>query len=621
MISADAALELASRSQRIITVMIVLLCAVGCHSGALRNGRPSVSDHVAGRFGVAIGEQESSGEPLLPPGVDLEDGVSEDEAVQTALWNNAAYQELLAQLGFTDAQLLNAGLISDPQFMLYLPIGPKVIETFGYQAVDALWLQPIRVRAAELDLDQVTESMVQNGLNVIRDARQAHAELVRATQAEKVSREAAELQRAIADLAAKRLAAGDISELEVTTSEVAALQAEAAAKRAVHDAEIARGQLRTLLGLTLTSDAVETAGEAVEIASLSLSESSESGLLNLALAGRPDLRAAEIGIESAQERLNLARHQFMNLDAVYNGKPVGNHGFLSAPGLRFTLPVFNGNRGGIAIADAQLQQANRQFVTVRDRITLEVRTARTQYLQARENLQALRTEILPVLHEAETLARRNYENGGAPYFLVLQTTSQYLDARMRELQLEADLRRAIAELDRSVGHRVSQSVKSTELPQVPAVEPATADNPSEKSGGATAVWQLKRTPLKQDAPQPLPLPAGDDRTIARIPLDITVDKSGRVSAVTPSSHTMADETEADGSRASRKKWRRRQKQDDNRDQRERKLNADTSRSEKSKQDAEHVQVTIDIRLDPRLVPAGVPTAEGGLRDEDSTSED
>ncbi len=316
MISADAALELASRSQRIITVMIVLLCAVGCHSGALRNGRPSVSDHVAGRFGVAIGEQESSGEPLLPPGVDLEDGVSEDEAVQTALWNNAAYQELLAQLGFTDAQLLNAGLISDPQFMLYLPIGPKVIETFGYQAVDALWLQPIRVRAAELDLDQVTESMVQNGLNVIRDARQAHAELVRATQAEKVSREAAELQRAIADLAAKRLAAGDISELEVTTSEVAALQAEAAAKRAVHDAEIARGQLRTLLGLTLTSDAVEAAAEAAEIASLSLSESSESGLLNLALAGRPDLRAAEIGIESAQERLNLARHQFMNLDAV-----------------------------------------------------------------------------------------------------------------------------------------------------------------------------------------------------------------------------------------------------------------------------------------------------------------
>jgi hypothetical protein len=34
-----------------------------------------------------------------------------------------------------------------------------------------------------------------------------------------------------------------------------------------------------------------------------------------------------------------------------------------------------------------------------------------------------------------------------------------------------------------------------------------------------------------------------------------------------------------------------------------------------------VQVTIDIRLDPRLVPSGVRTAASGSDSEDSTSED
>ena len=106
-------------------------------------------------------------------------------------------------------------------------------------------------------------------------------------------------------------------------------------------------------------------------------------------------------------------------------------------------------------------------MTVRDQVTLEVRNSHTQVLQASENLATLQNEILPALREAGELARRNYENGGTPYFLVLQTTGQYLDARLRELQLAADLRRAIAELDRSVGRKVGMSPVSRD--QNPAV--------------------------------------------------------------------------------------------------------------------------------------------------------
>ena len=36
---------------------------------------------------------------LVPVGVRIEDGLSEDEAVQTALSNNSAFQATLAQLG------------------------------------------------------------------------------------------------------------------------------------------------------------------------------------------------------------------------------------------------------------------------------------------------------------------------------------------------------------------------------------------------------------------------------------------------------------------------------------------------------------------------------------------
>ena len=68
-------------------------------------------------------------------------------------------------------------------------------------------------------------------------------------------------------------------------------------------------------------------------------------------------------------------------------------------GVRVTVldSLFNPNQGGIAIADAQWQQAVRQYVTVRDQVTLDVRSAHTQLVQASENLNAVRREILPAL--------------------------------------------------------------------------------------------------------------------------------------------------------------------------------------------------------------------------------
>lgn len=422
----------------------------GCRTPVTTTTRHEVDGELTSRFGAGIGEERPDSDALVPAEVLLDDGISEDEAVHVALSNNAAFQQSLTQLGISTAQLLDAGLISDPQFTLFFPLGPKQLEFTAFQAVDLLWLQPIRVRSSELDLDQVSQSLVQNGLDVIRDVRAAHSDLILAADRETMSQEASSLRAEIAELAQKRLAAGDVSELEATASRIDALQAKAAAERAPYDVTLARERLRVLLGLTMFGDQLtpERAGDALPI------ERSLDDLLHDAIVQRPDLRAAEIAVETAGERAGLARNQFMNLEAVYDANGSGSRGFESGPGLRMTLPIFNHNQGGIAIADARWQQAARQYVAVRDRIVLDVRTSHTQLAQARENLATLRTEILPTLRTAEELARRNFQNGGATYLVVLQTTSQYIDARLRELELKADIRRAIAELDRAVGHRV-----------------------------------------------------------------------------------------------------------------------------------------------------------------------
>ncbi len=66
-----------------------------------------------------------------------------------------------------------------------------------------------------------------------------------------------------------------------------------------------------------------------------------------------------------------------------------------------SLPIFNRNHGGAAIAEAQWKNAESQYVTVRDRVTLEVRTAHTQHQQATQNLQLERGSCRHAMSGAE----------------------------------------------------------------------------------------------------------------------------------------------------------------------------------------------------------------------------
>jgi cobalt-zinc-cadmium efflux system outer membrane protein len=94
---------------------------------------------------------------------------------------------------------------------------------------------------------------------------------------------------------------------------------------------------------------------------------------------------------------------------------------------------------------------------VRDRIVLEVNQALTQYLQAQENLDILREGILPQLEDAVERAEEAYGAGNISFLLVLETTRRLLETRLSEVEADASLRRARAELERSVGRRLEDA--------------------------------------------------------------------------------------------------------------------------------------------------------------------
>jgi cobalt-zinc-cadmium efflux system outer membrane protein len=452
-----------------VLVLIVLVLS-GCASQSSKVS-PQVSKKIEERTGHGLNPNQQPSSFSIPSGVSLDDGLSEDEAVAIALWNNAAFQADLTALGFARADLIEAGQLRNPMLTLLLPWGPKQLEATANLPIEVFWQRPRRVAAAKVDLERVGESLVQTGLNLVRDTRVAYADMVLATDRGRIAAEMVRQRNEIAQIVQARMRDGDISELETSASRIDARQAEEQAARFASEAALARDKLRFLLGLpageasfnlTIVPPASPVVGNQyinVSVSGPPLSFQQQhadqiDGLIKQALASRPDLRAAELAIEAAGKRARWERSKIFSLTAILDANAKGSKGFEAGPGLQVELPILNRNKGGISRSEAELERAARQYVAVGHRIALEVHEAYTQLIEARQSLDSWRGRILPRIKEDIRISEMAYKSGEVPYLFVLEISRRLIDAQLREVDASAAVLRAMAQLERAVGRRI-----------------------------------------------------------------------------------------------------------------------------------------------------------------------
>jgi cobalt-zinc-cadmium efflux system outer membrane protein len=433
------------------SALLASACAIGCASSPY--DRAWVDKAITDATGHAPGKEKPSA-PSVPPGVTSLGAVTADDAVATALWNSARFQVELARLGFSRADLAEAGALPNPTFSFLLPIGPRQAELFATYPLAVLVQRPYRIAAAKADVERTARNLVEVALDLVRDVRLAHAEAMVASRRVIVRREIEQTWAAIAKLTEARQRAGDASELEVRAARAEALTASDAMTRAASDERLVRQRLLRLVGLAQSplGDQLGVAQTPVETA---LPPPAET-LVKDAFAARPDVRGAEMAIEAAGSRLGWERSKIVQVLARLDVKPIGTRGgspSLVLPGATLEVPIFNWNPGGRGRAEAEMTQAAFRYVTVRDDVATEVRIAREQLEQALGSLLPWREKVLPLLDANVTSALKAYESGSETYLLVLDSTRRAQDAKLRALDLEIDVLRARAALARAVGRR------------------------------------------------------------------------------------------------------------------------------------------------------------------------
>lgn len=433
-------------------VIALLLGGCASHSNYALTDRSAVSGQIACRFGEPLGDPTCPRELVYPNGITLADELTEEEAVILALWNNAALLELLTDLGLAQGDLVQAGLLPNPEIVYFFPVTDKPYKYALEFPLEALWLRPIRVAAAEREVERVTQRLTQAGIDLIRDTRQAYADAVLAYGRRTVSSDAVKIRGRIAALAKARLDAGDINPQENATAQIDSFRAQQDFSRTQYDIGIAEERLRNLMGVSVdrTPLQLQTAERLYPPApdiDLLVSDATES---------RPDALAAAQFSASAAERLRLARIGWVRFLGILDATSGRRTGHEFGPAFRSTLPIFNWNQGGISRAEAELERAERQRQTVNNQIIMDVHQAHLRYVQAYTELDILKQRVRPEVENAIRRTELAYREGNTPYVVVLQTTQQLLDSRFREVQLQADLRRAWSDLERSVGRHLDE---------------------------------------------------------------------------------------------------------------------------------------------------------------------
>jgi len=430
---------------RLGTLALLTLSAAGCASSSY--DRAWVDRAVVDTTGHGIGPEKVAA-PSLPPRVAQIEAVTADDAVATALWNSARFQVELTRLGFSRADLAEAGALPNPTLSLLLPIGPRQAELSATYPIAVLIQRPYRVAAAKADVERTARSLVEVALDLVRDARLAHAEAMVAARRVTLRREIEQTWQSISKLTIARQRDGDASELEVRASEADAL------RRAESDERLARERLRRVIGLAQSPLGTRLGVAQTPIATGEPQPADD--LVKEAFAARPDVRGAEMAIEAAGSRLGWETTKILQLFARLDVKPVGPRGGAPSfvlPGAQLDIPIFNWNPGGRKRAEAELSQAAFRYVMVRDDVATEVRLAREQLAQALASLAPWREKILVLLAANVTASLRAYQSGSESYLLVLDSTRRAQDAKLRALDLETDVLRASAALGRAVGRR------------------------------------------------------------------------------------------------------------------------------------------------------------------------
>ncbi|MDX2225084.1 MAG: TolC family protein [Rhodospirillaceae bacterium] len=330
-----------------------------------------------------------------------------DGAVQLTLLAHPALQARYAELGIAQADLVEAGLVSNPVLDVSVRATDAlaVLEFGLIQNLLDVFTRAQRVKAADAAYRAATLSAAQAAVAAAAETRRAYFELQGAKNVAAVMAEVRDAAETSWQLAERFHAAGNISDLELA-EERAAFE-DAVVELAEAELEVAAAEREFALAVGVVAPALQVSGT---LPAAPETEPAATGLEQTALDRRLDLAAARREVEAATAELKLAADwrlwQELEAGAVVEREDDGE--WIAGPEFALALPLFNQGQPAVARAAMAVLKAENEAKAVEAEIRAEVREAAARVAALRGLVDRYRATILPLKSEIVGLKQREY---------------------------------------------------------------------------------------------------------------------------------------------------------------------------------------------------------------------
>ena len=411
----------------------------------------------------------------------LKQPLTADRAAQVALLGNRELQATIEEIGISQAELREAGLLKNPSLdgMVRFPDRPPSVANLegglAQEFLDLLML-PLRKRVAAAAFEATRLRVADEVLKLIADTKTGFYEMQAQAQIIAHERQVLEAAAAALEMRQRQHSAGNIPDLQLAREQVAYNRARLDLASADAEIRVKREKLNRLMGLWGRN----TEWRAADLPSMPLARPALGGLESIAIEQRLDLAARKAEVSSLVRSLGLtSTYRFIGaLEFGVSSERDTDRQVVTGPTIRLELPIFNQGQARVAKAQAQLRQAERRLEALAVEIRSEVREKRDRLIAHEDAARFYLEEMLPSHRRVVELTQLEYNAMFIGVFDLLEAKQQELDAQRGYVEAARDYWIAHAELERALGGSFSPRRGTSDQK---AISPASSQHKPSKT--------------------------------------------------------------------------------------------------------------------------------------------
>ncbi len=429
-----------------------------CATIAPERGHDEAGRIITARTGAETGwEHGPLNEGAISQRVDalLVSELTRPNAIAIALVNNPALQTTYEELGVSQADMVQVGLLKNPTLTgsVGFPLTSAGATEFEFALVQDIvdlitrsWRLDIAGRQFKASIFRVA----QQALEMVGDVNRAFVTLQAELEIEKLVQKAVEGAEGTQQLAEKQFVAGNINDLALARERATYARAQLEHTQAEVRVATAREHLTRLLGLWGTRSEWKIAGPLADLpASDPLPEHPEA----LAIRQRLDLGAARIEEEVLSQVLGLARTTRLfgrvELGAHYHRDADGAQ--LIGPTFALELPLFDQRQAYIARLEAQQAGASRRVSALAVDARSKVREQLLVLRASRATASYVTSTLVPLQDKIVEQSQLNYNGMFLGLYELIATQRESLEVRRSAIAARRDYWIARFELELALG--------------------------------------------------------------------------------------------------------------------------------------------------------------------------